>query len=194
MHRKPLLDKLRTYSTFDASESAMHKRMVAFVVEHENCFDRALNVGHITGSAWVVSPDRRRVLLLHHRKLNRWLQPGGHSDGDPDTLAVALRETEEESGVPKQHIKAVTSEIFDIDIHAIPERGDEPAHEHFDVRFLFELDASIPLARNDESNALEWIPIAKINEFNNERSILRMVEKTASTNHISNRVTNKSKG
>ena len=190
MHRKTLLEKLQAYNTHDADESVMLKRMVAFVIGHENCFDRALKVGHITGSAWVVSPDHSHVLLLHHRKLNRWLQPGGHSDGDPDTLAVALRETEEESGVPAQHIKPVTTAIFDIDIHAIPERGDEPAHEHFDVRFLFELDAGIPLARNDESNALEWVPIAKISEFNDERSILRMVEKIASESHTNRRVMN----
>ena len=74
-----------------------------------------------------------RVLLAHHRELERWLQPSGHSDGDPDTLAVAMREAREESGLD---VRALDNAIFDIDVHRIPARGREPAHFHFDVRFL----------------------------------------------------------
>ena len=94
-------------------------------------------MGHITGSAWVVDIAGNRVLLADHAKLGRWLQPGGHSDGDPDTLAVALREAREESGLD---VRALDDAIFDIDVHRIPARGDEPAHLHFDVRFLVQAE------------------------------------------------------
>ena len=94
-----------------------------------------------------------RVLLAHHRKLGRWLQPGGHSDGDPDTLAVALREAREESGLD---VRALDDAIFDIDVHRIPARGREPAHLHFDVRFLVQAEHD-RFRVSDESHALAWV-------------------------------------
>jgi len=69
-----------------------------FVAQHENCFDRNLSIGHVSGSSWVVNPTFSHVLLLHHRKLDLWLQPGGHADGDTDILRVILNETSEETG------------------------------------------------------------------------------------------------
>ena len=92
------------------------------------CFDD----GHITGSAWVVDPAGSRLLLTHHRKLGKWLQLGGHSDGEPDTLAVALREAREESGL---RVRPISNAVLDIDIHTIPALKGEPAHLHYDVRF-----------------------------------------------------------
>ena len=94
-----------------------------FLATHGDAFERTLAIGHFTGSAWLVSGDGARVLLTHHRKLGRWLQLGGHADGDTDLRRVALREAEEESGL---HGLAVESGIFDLDRHRIPARGDEP--------------------------------------------------------------------
>lgn len=90
----------------------------------------------MTGSAWLLNPDGTKVLLTHHKKLNRWLQFGGHSDGESNTWNVALREVTEESGI--QNIQFVSSDIFDVDIHTIPENSkkNEPEHKHYDIRFF----------------------------------------------------------
>ena len=94
MYRQPLLQLLRQHQPTDPNEQAMTQATINFVEQHPDCFERSLLIGHITGSAWIVSPDQQQVLLIHHRKLDRWLQPGGHADGDPDVASVALREAQ----------------------------------------------------------------------------------------------------
>ncbi|MEJ1973368.1 MAG: NUDIX hydrolase [Lacunisphaera sp.] len=131
---------------------------------------------HFTGSAWVVDSARRRTLLTQHRKLDKWLQLGGHADGEADLRAVALREAQEESGLTE--MKAVTTEIFDLDRHLIPARKDEPAHWHYDVRFLFEADPAEPLVVTSESKSLAWVELTAVARLNPEESMLRMVRKT----------------
>jgi 8-oxo-dGTP pyrophosphatase MutT (NUDIX family) len=118
------------------------------------------------------------TLLIHHAKLDRWLQPGGHADGDPDVLRVALREAQEESGL--LNLAPVSPAIFDIDIHAIPARGSEPEHFHYDVRFLLEADRTAPLVMNREAKDMAWVRLDEVTSLTNEWSVLRMVEKTLS--------------
>ena len=156
----------------------MRQRMLQFVKQNKDCFKRELAIGHITGSAWIVNPARTKTLMLHHRKLDRWLQPGGHSDGDPNTLAVALREASEESGIHIDNIKPVGEVIFDVDIHTIPTNKKEVQHEHFDVRFLLEIDDRLPLVSNEESNEVRWLSLGDVSDFNTDRSIERMLIKT----------------
>ena len=146
------------------------------MLAHEDCFARSLQVGHVTGSAWIIDSPHKHCLLTHHKKLDRWLQLGGHADGDGNTARVATREALEESGL--KSLQLVSLEIFDLDIHTIPERGDEPEHQHFDVRYLFETSRDAPLVVSDESNDLAWIALDDIEALTSERSILRMVEKT----------------
>lgn len=131
----------------------------AFLRSHVDAFERACGVGHFTGSAWVVSADGARVLLTHHRKLNRWLQPGGHADGDADLRRVALREACEETGLRGL---AIEPAIFDIDRHRIPERPGEPAHWHYDVRFVVSAGADERFVVSAESHALAWLPVAAV--------------------------------
>jgi 8-oxo-dGTP pyrophosphatase MutT (NUDIX family) len=116
-------------------------------------FERSNREGHFTGSSWLVSADGERVLLMHHRKLGRWLQPGGHADGDPDLARVALREAEEETGLSDLVVEPA---IFDIDRHWIPERGLEPGHWHYDVRYVVRARGSEAFVLNEESLALAW--------------------------------------
>ena len=135
MHRRLLLDKLSRYVPFEAHDRESARRLKEFVEKSALCFERDhFEPGHVTGSAWLVDPDGGSVLLTHHRKLGSWFQLGGHSDGDPDTLRVALREATEESGI--EGIVPVSQEIFDIDVHEIPANSREPTHLHFDVRFF----------------------------------------------------------
>ncbi len=154
----------------------MLKQTIQFVKQYPDCFERSLSVGHITGSAWIIDQERSHVLLTHHRKLNAWFQLGGHSDGDANTLAVALREGQEESGL--EELQPISEAIFDIDVHLIPARKAEPDHYHYDVRFLFEADRHAPLIISSESNELAWVTLDQALELSNDESIQRMVAKS----------------
>ena len=177
--RTAVLSLLRNHleRTGDPHERAMTQETIRFVETQETCLWRTCLPGHLTGSAWIVSPDRARVLLTHHRKLGKWLQLGGHADGDPDLLAVALREAREESGLTR--LRPLTVEPFDVDRHWIPERKTEPAHWHFDLRFLIEADPAELLVVTHESKDLAWVEISRVTALNSEESIQRMVRKTA---------------
>ncbi len=180
MHRNELLSLLEQYRTPFVYEAGyvMHTRR--FIQQHENCFDSTLWEGHVTGSAWVVNPTCSHALLLHHRKHDQWFQPGGHADGDADILRVSLRETREETGLPLDRIKLVSETIFDVDIHHIPASRFGPAHQHYDIRFLLEIDDTLPVPGNDESHEILWVPIDQVKYFNNNLSTYRMVQKTRS--------------
>jgi 8-oxo-dGTP pyrophosphatase MutT (NUDIX family) len=124
-----------------------------FAQAHGDCCERTLTLGHFTGSAWLVSADGHRALLMHHRKLDRWLQPGGHADGEGDLAAVALREAEEETGLRGLR---VDPQIFDLDRHRIPARGNEPEHWHYDVRFVVHAGDDEAFVLMPEAKALAW--------------------------------------
>lgn len=179
MHRTAVLNLLRAHLTRDLveHEAEMTRLTIAFVEEHEDCFLRSQLSGHLTGSAWIVDALRTRTLLTHHRKLDKWLQLGGHADGDPDLLAVALREAQEEGGITK--LRPVNTQIFDMDRHWIPERKSEPAHWHYDLRFMIEADPNEPLIVTNESKDLAWVALDEVTTLNPEESMARMVRKTA---------------
>ena len=176
MERRPLLDAIAAYARRHPDETATIDRFRAFVEAHEDCFERTLAwPGHVTGSAWIVSPERDAVLLTHHRKLDLWIQLGGHADGNPDALDVALREGLEESGLPS--LEPLDAEIpFDLDIHVIPARKQEPEHEHFDVRYAF-LAPHREIVVSDESHDLAWVPIPELSSYTQDASVLRMAQK-----------------
>ncbi len=150
--------------------------MIRFAEEHSDCLHRTCVPGHLTGSAWIVDPPRCCTLLTHHRKLDKWLQLGGHADGDGDLLAVALREAREESGLTR--LRAVSPVVFDVDRHWIPPRKNEAGHHHYDVRFMIEADPAEPLTVTSESKDLAWVEIARVTSLNPEDSMARMVRKT----------------
>jgi len=154
----------------------MTAEIIRFVEGHADCLLRTCALGHLTGSAWIVDASRRRALLTHHRKLDRWLQPGGHADGDFDLLAVALREAREETGLTR--LKAVSAEIFDVDRHWIPPRGEAAGHWHLDLRFLVEANPEEALCVSDESHDLKWVELTRVIALNPEESMLRLVRKT----------------
>jgi 8-oxo-dGTP pyrophosphatase MutT (NUDIX family) len=176
MHRQNIFDLLSRYRPEDEEDKLTLSRLQTFVTQNPRCFERSLSSGHLTGSAWIMNPDRDRVLLTHHRKLNRWLQPGGHADGNPDILAVASREAREETGLTS--LRLLSPHIFDLDIHLIPATPTVPAHYHYDIRFIFEADPAEPLTVSQESKELGWIALHELSKFNPDSSMLRMVRKT----------------
>lgn len=148
------------------------------LLDDEDAFVRERLAGHFTASAWIVNKKRTHTLLTLHRKLGRWLQLGGHADGNENLVEVALQEAKEESGLSS--LQLVDSTIFDLDKHIIPERKHVPEHFHFDVRFMIEADISEPLQISNESLSLAWITFDSVQDMiGYNPSILRMLEKTS---------------
>ncbi len=174
----PVLQLLRAHAArpLDSHEAAATADTIQFVAANPDCLLRTCIPGHLTGSAWIVSADRSRTLLTHHHKLDKWLQLGGHADGDGDLLAVALREAREESGL--KNLRAVSGDLFDVDRHWIPPRKADPGHYHYDLRFLIEADPNEPLVISTESKDLAWVAVADVPRLNPEESMARMVRKT----------------
>lgn len=174
MDRHSLVSFFSEYQTPYPEEETFISRFLELLA-HNDCFERTHLPGHITGSAWIVDSSRQQTLLVHHAKLNKWLQPGGHADGDENVLRVALREAEEETGL--KNLKVVSNKPFDIDIHTIPERKDFPEHFHFDIRFLIEANLDGPIIVSEESHDVKWVPLSSLEKLNQEQSILRMKKK-----------------
>lgn len=176
MDRDSLRLAIEQYQTQYVEEENYKGRFLNLLF-FDNCFERSLLSGHITASAWVLTPDYRKVALLHHKKLDRWLQPGGHADGDENVERVALKELQEETGIVD--VNSIRDSFFDLDIHTIPVRKEVPEHEHFDIRFAFVANHPDQLRKNDESNEVAWIAIDQLEQFvENDASVLRMKEKT----------------
>lgn len=178
--RDLLLNALKAYKTDFDAERPMVQETIDFINQNPNCFERTNLNGHITGGAWLLSPDGKKVLLTHHKKLGIWLQLGGHSDGDPDTWHVAFREATEESGI--QGIEFVTRDIFDVNIETIPEypKKNEPEHKHYDVRFLLKAPTEDFIV-SDESDSLKWVDKEELAEMANKgeltKAMMRLMQK-----------------
>jgi 8-oxo-dGTP pyrophosphatase MutT (NUDIX family) len=185
MHRRPLLEMLARYRAAFPTEADVVDRMCALVEGHADCFLRTCRPGHVTGAAWILSADRRRCLLTHHRKLDRWLQMGGHADGQWQVEEVALREAREESGMTRFDLVPVDGVLMplDVDVHEIPARHDasgqlvEDAHEHHDVRFLLIAHAHQETCCSNESHEIGWFTPDEIEKLTDEESVLRMLRK-----------------
>jgi len=182
MIRDSLLGKLYKYFPVNPQEITFKQEMLSFIMQYPNCFERSLEIGHITASAWVLNKEKTKALLMHHSKLNKWFQVGGHCDGNPDVLSVAIKEAQEESGI--KNIIPISFEIFDIDIHLIPENKKEKAHYHYDIRFLLQVVSDEQIIQNRESKELRWIG-KSFNELPTDNpSVIRMFTKWISKNDI----------
>ena len=174
--RQALISALEAYQSDYAEELVFRDRFLR-ILGFENCFTRDLLEGHITGSAWIVNDTFTHAFMTHHAKLNKWLQPGGHADGDEHVGRVALKEALEETGM--EGLKLYSTDILDLDIHTIPERKGVPEHEHYDIRFMIVTSLKTPFQLSEESNELAWIPFEELEAATGgNKSILRMVEKT----------------
>jgi len=152
----------RAFTDFGVSQPDQRALAGAFLdllADAQDPFERTRLSGHFTASALVVSGDGTRTLLTHHRKLGMWLQPGGHADGDRDLARVALRETEEETGLVGV---TVQPGIFDLDRHWIPEHKGVPGHWHYDVRYIVRAGPDETFAVSEESHALAWLPLREV--------------------------------
>ena len=163
---------LERYAPRDAAQAAARARMLAFVDAHPaDAHRRELQVGHLTASALIVDARHERALLTHHRKLGRWLQLGGHCDGDANLAGSALREALEESGIEGLAIDPVP---IDLDVHTIPARPGEPAHAHLDTRFVVYAPPGALETASDESHALGWFSSTELATLDVDDSVRRL--------------------
>lgn len=159
-----LLDQLRNYASADAAEAEHRRAMLELLESAEDAFSRGHFIpGHFTASCYIVDAEGR-LLLHHHKRLNRWLQMGGHVEGDESPDLAALREGREESGLPD--LVQMTDGIFDLDIHPIPAAKGEPDHAHFDIRYLARTASpEAAVADGAESNDLAWVTLDRAAEL-----------------------------
>ncbi|HZZ43843.1 MAG TPA: NUDIX domain-containing protein [Tepidisphaeraceae bacterium] len=170
-----LIEIVRQHDAQDEHEVRHRDHVLRFLSESKRPMDRYIyEPGHITGSAFVGSEDGKHVLLIHHAKLNRWLQPGGHAEaGETDARHVARREMEEEVGLVSGERDG---ELFDIDVHTIPARGEQPEHFHFDMRYLFLMPRGNVTAAAEVKDA-RWFELEEAERITNEHGLRRMIGK-----------------
>jgi 8-oxo-dGTP pyrophosphatase MutT (NUDIX family) len=170
-----LLDELRSYEPADDTEAHNVESIVSLLTRSAHPFSRGqFDPGHVTASCYIVDPEGR-LLLHHHRRLERWLQMGGHVEADEITSAAALREGREESGLPDL---ALDGAILDVDVHAIPESKGDPRHHHFDVRYIARTAAPHSVTMDDEeSNDLAWFTLQRAEELMNAPESSRVIRK-----------------
>lgn len=174
--RSYLIDQLKRYKS-DFSEELRYRTFFLQLLEEEHCFLRKNLTRHITGSAWITDFNRKHVIFLHHKKLNKWLQPGGHADGENNVELVARKEALEETGIDNLQLAFPT--VFDIDIHTIPARGDVPEHDHYDIRYWFLVDINQSPITNHESNDVKWVNLGEAKKLaKGNKSLMRMIHKT----------------
>lgn len=177
-----VVEELRAHRPADDKEAADLERMREFVSRHPEPFDRRIREGHLTAAAFVVAAGGDRVLLVHHRKLHRWLQPGGHAEaGESAGEAVALREVLEETGIEGVALHEKAPRPLDVDVHAIPAHGADPAHAHLDLRYLVVAPAGcvIRLAP-DESTDLRWFAWEELDGLDLDPGLRRGLAKARS--------------
>jgi len=171
---------LERYAPHDQREAEFRGRMLALLASGGEILSRHHFVpGHFTASAFVLSPDRTSLVLVFHRRFRRWLQPGGHFDPpDRDTFAAARREVAEETGVSEVDFPEGMPSLFDLDVHPIPPREGEPAHEHFDLRILLRA-RTLDLRPASDAGDARWVKIAEVVglEIETDASVLRAIAK-----------------
>ncbi|MEO7032958.1 MAG: NUDIX hydrolase [Polyangiaceae bacterium] len=177
MRLEAVREDLSNYRTADPAEAGYVTRMLELSRASSACERSHFTPGHFTASAFVLSPDKREVILIHHKKLGIWVQPGGHVEAtDAGLLSAARREVAEEVGLGELDLLPSESSLFDVDIHTIPARKAEPAHEHFDVRFAF-VARTRDFERTEEVADVRWVPLGDVGEITNDVSVLRAVQK-----------------
>jgi 8-oxo-dGTP pyrophosphatase MutT (NUDIX family) len=178
---------LHGHQAWDLKERQDLEAMRAFARDLEEPFSRAQPVAHFTGSAVVVDPAGERVCLVHHAKLNRWLQPGGHAEpGDEGSMErSALREAREETGL-RVLLHPDAPRPLDVDVHVIPARKSEPEHRHLDVRYLVVAENPEDLAHDpDESLGIRWLSWDQAIAAADEPALRRLLEKARRAYHRS---------
>lgn len=170
---KNAFEEIKTYQPKTLKQYLVQEKFLSFMEDNDDFLLRSNLEGHLTSSAFVIDKQKRKTLLIHHKKLDKWLQPGGHCDGDPDFLRVAIKEVFEETGL---RIQSNGQVIKGLDIHVIPEYKGTPEHKHYDVRYVFQSDSLLPLTQNHETKGLIWIQLDDLDKYMEDPSVLSLLE------------------
>lgn len=167
---QPLQELLLIHQPWNEEEAIYCKQLGQFLEYGWNHYDRSNLTAHVVTDAWIVNPDRSKVLLLVHGAAKIWITPGGHADGNPDVFSSALREAVEETGIPENLLKPLCDKkLYDVNAGVVPTRrkpyGLEPTHVHFDLCFAFECAEDTPLMMSDESLDLAWKSVTEAHEL-----------------------------
>lgn len=168
-----LVATLEVHVAADEHQAELRDEMVAFARTHADALHRTCPEGHFTGSALVVDPARREVLVLFHTKLRRWLQPGGHADGVANLAVTALREATEETGIDGLE---VVGPAVDLDIHLVRPPKERP-HLHLDVRHLVVAPDGARAVGNHESEALRWVAPHELDALGADEGLRRLARR-----------------
>ena len=173
-----LLNRLAAYVPVNEQETTDRELMIRWLTNDETVFSRDNLTAHMTASAWVVTPDRSRVLMAYHKLYDSWAWLGGHADGEQDLAAVAQREAMEESGL--ESVRLVTPEPISVEILTVDgheKRGRYvPSHLHLNVTYLFEADPDAPLrSKPDENSAVAWVLMDRIEDYSSEPWFCRRI-------------------
>jgi 8-oxo-dGTP pyrophosphatase MutT (NUDIX family) len=171
----PLLDQLDRYEPQSPEEAEHKARMTEFAAGRADPFDRRHLEGHFTASGLVLADSGEGVVLLHHRKLDRWVQPGGHAEpGETRGEELALREAREETAVPDLRLHPSAARPVHIEILAVPALGAEPAHEHFDLRYVLLAPRRRQLRDpGPEAHAVRWFGWEELTGLGLDPGLLR---------------------
>ena len=170
-----IVNQINDFNSSNIEEEGFVIQILDFIEKHKENIGRENPDGHLTASAWILNESKSKVLLIHHKKLNRWLQPGGHIEVEDSSMAnAALREALEETNL--KSIQFLNKSIYDIDVHLIPARKTEKEHYHLDFRFIFIADEKEIAQHSDEVKDMKWVELSTLIDV--ENSILRMVQKS----------------
>lgn len=178
-----LLTVLESYQPWDDTEVAHHAAFLHLLRTHPDPFNRhSYQPGHITGSTWILAEDTAQVALIYHRRLNRWLQPGGHAEpGETDGISTALREAREELGLELDPNQAT---LFDRDVHQIPATATQLTHLHFDIRYLCRIEQQALVSDSDALTA-RWFTVADLEAIRMDENMRRMLKKGLNRANVS---------
>lgn len=182
MKRKKTLQLLQEYKTSplcQGMQGNLVDKFTNFTLAHSQCFERNTLPGHYTASCWLWNLEQTHVLFTHHKKLNKWIPLGGHADGNPNLLEVAIQEAKEESGIDA--IIPISEEIYHLSIHHFPERGNQKEHLHYNVFFNLKVTSKEPFKVSSESIDLKWICPTQIEKYNQEACVGELKDKILAT-------------
>lgn len=176
MIKQLLLNDLSSHFNYDSFEKESAIATREFISSTISFWQRQNVSGHVTVSTWVVAPDFQHILLVHHKKLDKWLQIGGHIEPcDNDIVSAAKRELYEEAGI--ENFCMFSNGIYDVDAHLIPGNHEEKAHCHYDIRLAAMVSLEEKLSINNEIKEIKWLSINSIDEFCVNKSMIRMAQK-----------------
>ena len=171
MNRGELIKSIEKYMPWNEQEERDKENMLRFLESAPDAFDRSNAIAHMTASAWVVNREKDSVLMVYHRIYDSWSWTGGHADGEPDLLSVALREVTEETGV--SGVRPASENIFSLEILTVDghEKRDRyvSSHLHMNVTYLLEADDTEPLKICEaENKGVAWFPLQEALQASSE--------------------------